>query len=402
MPTFAFRGVNQFGAVVAGRRAATSREELVSALGRQHVRITKVTEKASRLNMTVFGSSVTVKDIAIFTRQLSVMIDSGLPLMQCLQILAEQQDNKNFQRTIQAVRTSVEGGTTLSAAMEPFPKIFDRLFVNMVAAGEAGGILDRILQRISTYIEKNLKLRRQVKSALIYPVSVIVIAAGVIILLLWKVVPIFAKLFASLNTSLPLPTRIVIDTSHFIGSIWGLLILVGFLLTAGTVAAWYRTPPGRFAIDAFLLRMPLIGLLLRKIAVARFTSTLGTLITSGVPILEGLDITGRTSGNAVIERAIEGVRRAVEAGGSLVAPLRKSAVFPAMVTQMIEVGEQTGAMDTMLQKISEFYEEEVDVAVKNLLAALEPMMIVFLGVVVGGIVISMYLPLFSLIAKLSH
>jgi type IV pilus assembly protein PilC len=402
MPTFAFRGVNQFGAVVAGKRAANTREDLVAALGRQHVRVTKVTEKAARFNLAALGSPVTVKDIAIFTRQLSVMIDSGLPLMQCLEILAEQQENKKFQRSIRAVRASVEGGTTLSAAMEPFPKVFDQLYVNMVAAGEAGGILDRILQRLSTYIEKNLKLRRQVKSALIYPVSVIVIAVGVIVLLLWKVVPIFAQLFASLNTSLPLPTRIVIGTSHFIGSIWGLLILVGFVLAAGTIAAWYRTEPGRLAIDALLLRLPLIGMLLRKIAVARFTSTLGTLITSGVPILEGLDITGRTSGNAVLERAIQGVRRAVEAGGSLVAPLRKSAVFPAMVTQMIEVGEQTGAMDTMLQKIADFYEEEVDVAVKGLLAALEPIMIVFLGVLVGGIVISMYLPLFSLIAKLSH
>lgn len=402
MPTFAFRGVNQFGAVVAGRRAAGSREELVAALGRQHVRVTKVTEKASRLSSMTLGGGVSVKDIAIFTRQLSVMIDSGLPLMQCLGLLSEQQENKNFQRTIEAVRTSVEGGATLSAAMDPFPKVFDQLFVNMVAAGEAGGILDRILQRLSTYIEKNLKLRSQVKSALIYPISVVVIAAGVIILLLWKVVPIFAKLFASMNTQLPLPTRIVIDTSHFIGSIWGLLILVGFVLTAGTTMAWYRTEPGRLAIDGFLLRTPLIGVLLRKIAVARFTSTLGTLITSGVPILEGLDITGRTSGNAVLERAIQRVRRAVEAGGSLVAPLRKSAVFPAMVTQMIEVGEQTGAMDTMLQKIADFYEDEVDIAVKSLLAALEPLMIVFLGVVVGGIVISMYLPLFSLIAKLSH
>ncbi|HVB98536.1 MAG TPA: type II secretion system F family protein [Candidatus Dormibacteraeota bacterium] len=342
-----------------------------------------------------------MKEIAIFTRQLSVMIDSGLPLMQCLQILSDQQENKNFQRSIHVVRASVEGGATLSAAMEPFPKVFDQLYINMVAAGEAGGILDRILQRPSTYIEKNLKLRRQVKAALIYPVSVVVIAAGVIILLLWKVVPIFATLFASLDTSLPLPTRIVIDTSHFIGSIWGLLILVGALLAAGTVAAWYRTPPGRLAIDSLLLRLPLIGVLLRKIAVARFTSTLGTLITSGVPILEGLDITGRTSGNAVIERSIQSVRRAVEAGGSLVTPLRKSSVFPSMVTQMIEVGEQTGAMDTMLQKISDFYEDEVDMAAKNLMAALEPIMIVFLGVV-GGIVISMYLPLFSLIAKLSQ
>lgn len=402
MPTYTFRGVNQFGAIVSGRRAANSREDLIAALGRQYVRVTKVTEKSSGLNMTLFEKRVTVKDIAVFTRQLSVMIDSGLPLMQCLEILAQQQENKSFQRSIQAVRGSVEGGATLSSAMEPFPKVFDQLYVNMVAAGEAGGILDRILRRLSTYIEKNLKLRRQVKSAMIYPVSVIVIASGVVTLLLWKVVPIFATLFASMNASLPLPTRIVIGVSHFVGSVWGLMILVGIVLVAGTITAWYRTVPGRFAIDGFLLRVPLLGVMLRKIAVARFTSTLGTLITSGVPILDGLDITARTSGNAVLESAIQGVRRAVEAGGSLVAPLRRSAVFPAMVTQMIEVGEQTGAMDTMLQKIADFYEEEVDVAVKGLLSAMEPIMIVVLGVLVGGIVISMYLPMFSLISKLSR
>jgi type IV pilus assembly protein PilC len=401
MPTFAFRGVNRFGAVINGERAAPNREELVAALGRQQVRVTKVTQKASRFNLSL-GGGISDKEVAIFTRQLSVMIDSGLPLMQCLEVLAQQQENKAFKQAISTVRNSVESGATLSAAMEPFPKAFDQLYVNMVEAGEAGGILDRILQRLSGYIEKNLRLKRQVRSAMIYPVSVIVIAIGVIVLLLWKVVPIFANLFASLNAALPLPTRIVIGASHFIGSIWGLLILIGLVLTVGATGAWYRTPPGRLAIDGFLLRMPLLGILLREIAVARFTRTLGTLITSGVPILEGLDITARTSGNAVLERAIQAVRRTVEAGGSLVTPLRSSNVFPSMVTQMIEVGEQTGAMDTMLQKIADFYEEEVDQAVKNLLAALEPVMIVFLGILVGGIVISMYLPLFSLISKLSQ
>lgn len=401
MPTFAFRGVNRFGAIITGQRAAASREDLIATLGRQQVRITKVTQKGAPWGLSLSGA-IGEKEVAIFTRQLSVMIDSGLPLMQCLEILRQQQENKHFKQVIGTVRNSVESGSTLSAAMEPFPKAFDQLYVNMVEAGEAGGILDRILQRLSGYIEKNVKLKRQVRSALIYPVSVIVIAVGVIVLLLWKVVPIFANLFASLNAELPLPTRIVIGASHFIGSLWGLLIVVGLFLTAGATVAWYRTPPGRLAIDAFLLKVPLLGILLRKIAVARFTSTLGTLITSGVPILDGLDITARTSGNAVLERAIQAVRRAVEAGGSLVAPLRTSGVFPAMVTQMIEVGEQTGAMDTMLQKIANFYEDEVDQAVKNMLAALEPIMILFLGVVVGGIVISMYLPLFSLISKLSQ
>jgi type IV pilus assembly protein PilC len=400
MPTFSFRGVNRFGTIVSGERAAANRENLVAALDRQQVHVTKVTQKNSRFS-TWMGGGIKGKEIAVFTRQLSVMIDAGLPLIQCLEVLGQQQENKAFKQVITTVRNSVESGATLSSAMEPFPKAFDQLFVNMVEAGEAGGILDRILQRLSGYIEKNLRLKRHVRSALIYPVSVIVIAVGVIVLLLWKVVPIFANLFASLNAELPLPTRIVIGASHFIGSLWGLLILIGLIVSVLTVAAWYRTPPGRLAIDGFLLRVPLIGILLRKIAVARFTSTLGTLITSGVPILDGLDITARTSGNAVLERAIQAVRRTVEAGGSLVAPLRLSKVFPAMVTQMIEVGEQTGAMDTMLQKIADFYEEEVDQAVKNMLAALEPVMIVFLGLLVGGIVISMYLPLFSLISKLS-
>jgi type IV pilus assembly protein PilC len=299
------------------------------------------------------------------------------------------------------VRSAVEGGATLSAAMKQYEKVFDPLYFNMVEAGETGGILDTILQRLSAYIEKNVKLKRAVKSALIYPVSVLLIAASVIVLLLWKVVPVFVTLFNGLGAELPLPTRIVIQLSHLVGSIFGLLAVVFFIGTAVGLRLWYSTPQGRMAIDTVMLRLPLLGMLLRKIAVARFTRTLGTLISSGVPILEGLDITARTSGNAVIERAILQTRKAVEAGRSLVDPLKESEVFPGMVTQMIGVGEQTGAMDAMLQKIADFYEDEVDAAVKDLLTALEPIMIVFLGVVVGGIVISMYLPLFSLIAKLS-
>ena len=401
MPTFTFEGVNRFGAIVRGERSANSREEAIAALGRQQVRVTKVAEKRSRLRSAAPGR-VGSKELAIFTRQLSVMIDSGLPLVQCLEVLAEQQEDKNFQRVIRAVRQSVEGGSTLSAAMQQFPKAFDHLYVNMVSAGEAGGILDRILQRLSAYIEKSVKLKRQLKSAMIYPVSVIVIAAGVITLLLWKVVPIFASLFASMNAALPLPTRIVIGASRFVGSLGGLAIFVGIVMTVAGVIAWYRTPTGRLKLDAVLLRLPLVGVLQRKIAVARFTSTLGTLITSGVPILDGLEITAKTSGNAVVERAIFAVRSEVEAGGSLAGPMRGSRVFPSIVTQMIEVGEQTGAMDAMLHKIADFYEDEVDIAVKNLMAAMEPMMIVVLGTIVGGIVISMYLPMFSLIGKLSH
>jgi type IV pilus assembly protein PilC len=306
-----------------------------------------------------------------------------------------------FQKVLTGTRASVEGGTTLSAAMRQHEKVFDALYVNLVEAGETGGILDTILQRLSSYIEKDVKLKRAVKSALVYPVAVISVAALVITLLLWKVVPIFATLFAGLGVALPLPTRIVIGMSNFIGSIFGFLVLVTIIGTIIALKVWYGTPTGRMTIDRVLLKLPVLGLLLRKIAVARFTRTLGTLISSGVPILEGLDITGRTAGNAVIEKALMEVRKALEAGRNLSDPLRDSNVFPGMVTQMIGVGEQTGAMDAMLQKIADFYEDEVDAAVKDLLAAMEPMMIVFLGVVVGGIVISMYLPLFSLIGQLA-
>ncbi len=285
--------------------------------------------------------------------------------------------------------------------MRTSPKAFDALYVNMVEAGETGGILDTILQRLSTYIEKNVKLQRAVKSALVYPVGVLSVAAGVITLLLWKVVPIFATLFAGLGVDLPLPTKIVIAMSNFVGGIFGLLILIAFAGIIFGLKVWYGTPQGRFVLDTIVLKLPILGLLMRKIAVARFTRTLGTLISSGVPILEGLDITAKTAGNAVVERALQKVRRSLEEGKSLTEPLKESEVFPGMVTQMIAVGEQTGAMDAMLSKIADFYEEEVDAAVKDLLTALEPIMIVFLGLVVGGVVISMYLPLFSLIGKLA-
>jgi len=285
--------------------------------------------------------------------------------------------------------------------MKQYPKVFDPLYSNMVEAGETGGILDTILQRLSSYIEKNVKLKSAVKSALIYPVGVITVAGGVITLLLWKVVPIFATLFTGLGVDLPLPTKIVISLSNFIGSIFGLLILVGLVGSIIGLKIWYGTPQGRFVLDTIILKLPILGMVMRKIAVARFTRTLGTLISSGVPILESLDITAKTSGNAVVEKALFAVRKALEEGKSLTEPLKESGVFPGMVTQMIAVGEQTGAMDAMLQKIADFYEDEVDAAVKDLLTALEPIMIVFLGVVVGGVVISMYLPLFSLIGKLS-
>jgi type IV pilus assembly protein PilC len=370
-------------------------------LRRQQITATKMSEKGKEFNLPSFGAGVSAKELAIFTRQFSVMIDAGLPLVQCLEILAGQQENKTFQKVLTGTRGSVEGGATLSAAMRQYPKVFDALYVNMVEAGETGGILDTILQRLSTYIEKNVKLQRAVKSALVYPIGVLSVAGGVITLLLWKVVPIFATLFAGLGVDLPLPTRIVIAMSNFIGSIFGFLILVALGGAIFGIKVWYGTSQGRFVLDTIILKLPVLGILMRKIAVARFTRTLGTLISSGVPILEGLDITARTAGNAVVERALQKVRRSLEEGKSLTEPLKDSDVFPGMVTQMIAVGEQTGAMDAMLQKIADFYEEEVDAAVKDLLTALEPVMIVFLGLVVGGVVISMYLPLFSLIGKMS-
>ena len=401
MPVYTFRGTNRTGNVVSGERVAANKTELAAMLRREQVNVSKMSEKGREFNIPTFGTGVDAKELAVFTRQFSVMIDAGLPLVQCLEILANQQENKTFQKVLTGVRASVEGGATLSASLKIYDKVFDALYYNMVDAGETGGILDTILQRLATYIEKNVRLKRAVRSALIYPTAVIGIAGLVITLLLWKVVPIFVTLFNGLGAELPLPTRIVIGLSQFIGSWYGFLIFLAVVGVAAAIAWWYRTPQGRIAIDTIMLKIPIIGMLLRKIAVARFTRTLGTLISSGVPILEGLDITARTAGNAVIEKAITNTRKAVEAGRSLVDPLKESDVFPGMVTQMIGVGEQTGAMDAMLQKIADFYEDEVDVAVKDMLTLLEPAMILFLGVVVGGIVVSLYLPLFSLISKLS-
>jgi type IV pilus assembly protein PilC len=401
MPVFVYSGTNRAGGQVNGEHTAETKAEVINLLKRQQIKVKKMSEKGKEFNMPTFGGGVNAKDLAVFTRQFSVMIDAGLPLVQCLEILAGQQENKIFQKVLTSTRGSVEGGTTLSAAMRVHEKVFDPLYVNLVEAGETGGILDTILQRLASYIEKNVKLKRAVRSALVYPVAVLLVAGGVITLLLWKVVPIFATLFVGLGVDLPLPTRVVIGLSNFVGSIFGLLIVVFVVGVAIGLKVWYGTPGGRYALDAVLLKLPLVGILLRKIAVARFTRTLGTLISSGVPILEGLDITARTAGNAVIERALQYVRKSLEAGKNLADPLKETEVFPGMVTQMIGVGEQTGAMDAMLQKIADFYEEEVDSAVKDLLSALEPAMIVFLGVVVGGIVISMYLPLFTLIGKLS-
>ena len=401
MPVYTFDGRTAQGVRISGERVADNKVALTALLQRERIRPVKIREKGKEFALPMLGQRrVTSKELAIFYRQFSVMIDAGLPLVQCLEILAANQENTTFQKTLTDVRARVESGSTLANALREHPKVFDALVVNMIDAGETGGILDTILQRLAVYVEKAVKLRAAVKSALIYPVAVVSVAIIVVGLLLWKVVPIFANLFVSLGVALPLPTRIVVGVSSFIGTFGWVFILIGVAIFFA-FRSFYATEGGRFTIDSIMLKLPIFGTLLRKIAVARFTRTLGTLITSGVPLLESMDITARTSGNAVVERAILSVRKAVEEGGTLTDPLRETGVFPNMVTQMIAVGEQTGAMDAMLQKIADFYEAEVDASVKDMLTLLEPVIITFLGATIGGVVISMYLPMFELISKMA-
>src|SRR5437762_49440 len=401
MPVFTFSGKNSAGEKVNGERVAANKQVLATQLRREQISGPTIREKGKEFALPMFGSGkVKTKEIAIFFRQFSVMIDAGRPLVKCLEILAANQENAAFQKTLTGVRTTVEGGATLANAMRQYPKAFDDLTTNMIEAGETGGILDIILQRLAQYVEKAVKLRSAVKSALIYPIAVVSMAFLVVGALLKWVVPIFANLFAGLDVALPLPTRIVMGLSHFVGQFWGFFIVGGVGLVFA-VKQVRKDPRGRYWMDYGMLKLPVVGLLLRKIAVARFTRTLGTLITSGVPILEGLSITARTSGNAVLEQALMKVRKAIEEGRTIVDPLRECGVFPNMVTQMIGVGEATGAMDSMLQKIADFYEDEVDSATKDMLAMLEPVIIGLLGVMIGGIVISLYMPLFSMIAKLA-
>jgi type IV pilus assembly protein PilC len=382
-----------------GVLVAESKEAAIATLRKQQIIVTAVTERGKEFALPKIGGGVSSKEIAIFTRQFSVMIDAGLPLVQCLEILGSQQENRTFQKILFQVRQDVETGSTLADALRKHPKAFDGLYCNMVAAGEAGGILDTILQRLSQYIEKIVKLRSAVRSAMVYPAAVILIAIGVVWIILWKVIPTFATLFEGLGASLPLPTRITIAASHFIGA-WWWLILLSVGLSIFLLHRYHKTYKGRRQIDKIILKIPVLGSVMKKIAVARFCRTLGTLVSSGVPILDGLEITARTSGNAIVEDAIMATRRSVEEGKTIAEPLRGTDVFPPMVVQMVAVGEQTGALETMLSKIADFYEDEVDEATANLLALLEPVMICFLGVIIGGIVISMYLPMFDLISKI--
>jgi len=399
MPNYSWKGRNRAGLVQEGVLVADSKDIALTTLRRQNIVVTGIRERGKEISLTKMGRRVPPKILAVFTRQFSVMIDAGLPLVQCLEILANQQEHKSFQKILLQVRQDVEAGSTLADAMRRHPKAFDNLYVNMIAAGEAGGILDTILQRLSVYIEKAVKLRSQVRAAMIYPAAVICIAAIVVAVILLKVIPTFAALFTSLGAELPLPTRVVIYCSNFLARYWWAFVA---LIGAGVFAfrRYYATHRGRRVVDGLMLKAPVIGMILRKIAVARFCRTLATLTSSGVPILESLDITARTSGNAIVEDAIVNVRKSVEGGKTIVEPLRESGVFPNMVVQMIGVGEQTGALDAMLNKIADFYEDEVDIAVAGLVKLLEPVMIFILGVVIGGIVIAMYLPMFTLINKI--
>jgi type IV pilus assembly protein PilC len=405
MPTYAFKGRNRLNELVSGERDAASQDELRTLLRREQITMTTASEK-NVVSIPKLGrrKKVKAKELAVFTRQFSVMIDAGLPLVQCLDILAEQQQNTFFKDVLRQVRQNVEEGATLFAALEKHPKVFDPLYTHMVEAGETGGVLDLILQRLATLIEKIVKLKRSIISASIYPAAVILVAIGAIAVIMVVVIPQFEQIFIGLlgpGELLPLPTRIVMGISNFLAGWGGLTTLVSIIgLSVGT-SYYYKTEKGRWQIDSMLLKLPVFGAILRKIAVARFSRILSTLLSSGVPILQSLDITAKTAGNVVIEDAILKVRAGVERGENFVDPLKATKVFPHMVGQMIGVGEQTGALDAMLGKIADFYEEEVDTAIADLLSMIEPVLILFLGVTIGGIVISMYLPLFTLIGKLA-
>jgi type IV pilus assembly protein PilC len=406
MPTYVFKGRNRLNELISGEKEAASQDELRALLRREQIVMTQASEKGREISIPKLGRSkkVKAKELAIFTRQFSVMIDAGLPLVSCIDILAEQQKNVFFKEVLHQVRQNVEEGSTLAAALEKHPKVFDGLYTHMVEAGETGGVLDLILQRLATLIEKVVKLKRNIVSASIYPSAVVVVAIAAVATIMVVVIPQFEQIFLGLlgpGEALPLPTRIVMAISNFLAGWGGLALLIAIIGTAVGTSFYYKTPTGRYHIDALMLKLPIFGSILRKIAVARFSRILSTLLSSGVPILQSLEITAKTAGNVIIENAILKVRAGVERGESFVEPLKATDVFPHMVGQMIGVGEQTGALDAMLGKIADFYEDEVDSAIADLLALIEPVLIAFLGITIGSIVISMYMPLFTLIGKLA-
>jgi type IV pilus assembly protein PilC len=396
MPIFAYEGRTRGGEIKRGTIEAGSEEMAVARLRADQISPTRVKKQVVGMAGVQLGSGVSEKDKVVFTRQFATMIDAGLPLVQCLDILATQAENKKFGRILADVKTTVESGATFSDALRRHPRVFDELYVNLIAAGEVGGILDTILNRLGTYIEKAMKLKRQVRGAMVYPAAILVVAIVVIIVLLSKVIPVFQQMFVEMKAgALPAPTQVVINISEGFLQYWYLFLGGAIALTIGFIMM-LRNERGRYAFDGFILKFPLVGPILRKVVVARFTRTLGTLLSAGVPILDALDIVAKTAGNKVIMRAIYYSRQKISEGKDMAGPLAETGVFPPMVVQMIGVGEQTGAMDTMLQKIADFYEDEVDVAVAALTSLLEPIMMVFLGVVVGGLIIAMYLPIFEL------
>src|SRR6476661_4076871 len=396
MPAFTYTARALNGDLRTATIDAPSRDEVVAQLRRQRLNVVKIDEAAQAANKKRSSGKISMRDVVIFTRQFSTMINAGLPLVQALDILAKQSENKALKDVTRAVVFDVESGHTVADALRKHPKAFTDLYVNMVAAGEAGGILDTILMRLATFLEKNDALVRKVKGAMIYPAVIMSVAAIAIVVLLIFVIPVFEGMFASVGLALPLPTRIVIGASRFLKSYWWMVLAIG--VAAGYFGRkYYATSNGKLNIDRLMLKMPVLGDVLRKSAVSRFTRTLGTLISSGVSILEGLEITAKTAGNRVIQDAIMDSRASIAGGDTIAQPLQKSKVFPPMVISMIAVGEQTGGLDEMLSKIADFYDEEVDAAVSNLLSLLEPIMIVFLGVIVGGMVVAMYLPIFDMI-----
>ncbi len=397
MPIFTYEAKNAQGQVTKGEMEGVSEAAIRILLRRQGVTPVKVVQKGKGLGMSfsLGGNSVAEKDLVVFTRQFATMIDAGLPLVQCLDILSQQQPNPFFKKTISKIKDDVEGGSTFNEALARHPKVFDELFVNLVAAGEVGGILDTILNRIAAYIEKAMKLKKRIKGAMVYPGTIMTVAIGVVTILLVFVIPIFAKMFADFGGELPGPTKFVIGVSEWLKS-WIIPLIVALVVAGIAFKKWYGTDGGKKIVDKNLLKVPVVGDLIKKIAVARFTRTLGTMVSSGVPILDGLQITAKTAGNKTVEAAIIATRTSISEGKTIAEPLAKSGVFPSMVCQMIAVGESTGALDNMLNKIADFYDDEVDSAVGALTALMEPLLMVFLGVVIGGLVMAMYLPIFKI------
>ncbi len=398
MPTFTWAGRSRDGKSIKGTMDAASESAVMANLRRQGIQANKVKAKSvlnAEINIKFLKPKIKLKDIVVFTRQFATMIDAGLPLVQCLDILATQQDNPTFKEVLVKVKEDVESGSTFADALKKHPKAFNDLYVNLVAAGEVGGILDTILSRLAAYIEKAQALRKKVKSAMTYPATIVGIALVVIAVILLFVIPAFEKMFADFGSALPAPTQFVINLSNFIQD-YIVLIIVTIFVLAFAFKKTYKTEKGRYLFDKWALKLPVFGILIRKVAVAKFSRTMSTMISSGVPILDGLDIVRKTAGNKIIENAIANVRQSISEGKTIAEPLKTSGVFPPMVCQMIEVGEQAGALDTMLSKIADFYDEEVDEAVNALTSMMEPLLMLFLGTTVGGLVIAMYLPIFKL------